>query len=405
MKPLEGIRIVELGTHIAVPMAARLLADWGAEVVKVESPTGDLWRMYGENIACPTTEEENPIFCIPNSNKKLISVNMKSPEGMEVIHKLLEKTDVLVSNIRLKALRNLGLDYESLKERYPRLVYLHFTGYGYDGPLAAAPGFDAAAFWAMGSMMTEWAAEGAPPITPSSAFGDAVVASSVLSGVLGGLLSRERTGKGVFLTTSLYANALWYDFSDLIACQPQYGMRRPSVYGRTYNPFLNAYRCKDGRWVYIAALEFDRLYAPCLEVLGMDEYIEKYRACTTREEKLELRGSLFPMCRDIFLTRSADEWVAAFAARDIVIQKIAKAAELSQSEQGWANGYLQKVEFPNGRTTVMPNTPIHFPGMETGKTCAVGAVGSDTRSVLADLGYTGEQIEHMVADGAVKAAE
>ena len=144
MKPLEGIKVVELGTHVAVPMAARLMADWGAEVIKVESLTGDLWRSYGLNVKTPVTDEENPIFAVPNANKRLIALNLKTDKGRE---------DVFMSNVRLKGLKGLGLDYESLSRRFPKLVYFHFTGYGYDGPWAKRPGFDIAAFWSAGAMI------------------------------------------------------------------------------------------------------------------------------------------------------------------------------------------------------------------------------------------------------------
>ena len=117
MKPLQGVKVVELGTHIAVPLASRLLADWGAQVIKVENPSGDLWRYYGLNVRTPISDEENPMFSIPNANKKIVSLNLKTEAGKRILFQLLEDADVFMTNVRMKGLKGLGLDYESLVRR------------------------------------------------------------------------------------------------------------------------------------------------------------------------------------------------------------------------------------------------------------------------------------------------
>lgn len=280
MKPLEGIKVVELGTHVAVPNATRVMADWGADVIKVEGVTGDLWRYFGANISTPTKDEENPIFANQNTNKRFIALNLKSAEGMEAMHKLLAEADVFVSNVRMKSLSKMGLTYEALSEKYPKLIYFHFTGFGYEGPVAARPGFDVAAFWSRSGMLGDWAEKGTYPINPSSGFGDATVASSVLTGILAALISRNKTGKGMRLTTSLYANAVWYAGAEVVANQPQYGNVKPVVGGRPGNAFASNYKCKDGEWIYIAALEYDNSYNKIMKIMGLDELVDDERFCT-----------------------------------------------------------------------------------------------------------------------------
>lgn len=405
MKPLEGIRIVELGTHIAVPMAARLLADWGAEVIKVENTSGDLWRYYGLNIRTPISDEENPIFSVPNANKKIVSLNLKSEAGRAVLDRLLEGADAFMTNVRMKGLKSLGLDYESLSARFPKLVYFHFTGYGYNGPWAARPGFDIAAFWAAGGMIGSWTKAGTDLFAPSSAFGDATVASMAASGVLAGLMGARTSGKGCYLTTSLCATAMWYNFGDVIACQPQYGMQRPAPADSTgnFNPFLYPYLCADGKAVYLAALEYERSYAKCLKVLEMEEYLDDPRY-NTLAAYIQHSEEFTALIEQKMLTRPSYEWVERFGAADIVIQEILTGNDLAQCEQAWADGILTAVEYP-GHTTAMPNTPVKFMGEELPRTHAVGGIGCDTRAVLESLGYAAEQIDALARSGAVRMPE
>lgn len=145
--PLEGLRVVELGTHVAVPSSARLLAEYGADVIKVESLIGDDWRRSGLNVGLCIDDFCNTVFTIQNNGKKLIALDLKTPEGKDILLKLLERADVFVTNVRMKSLQKLGLDYDTLQKAFPRLIYCHFTGYGHRGPDADRPGFDVAAFW------------------------------------------------------------------------------------------------------------------------------------------------------------------------------------------------------------------------------------------------------------------
>lgn len=403
MKPLEGIKVVELGTHVAVPMAARLMADWGAEVIKVESLTGDLWRSYGLNVKTPVTDEENPIFAVPNANKRLISLNLKTDKGRELLLKLLENADVFMSNVRLKGLKGLGLDYESLSRRFPKLVYFHFTGYGYDGPWAKRPGFDIAAFWSAGGMIGSWTREGADPFSPSTAFGDATVASMAAAGVLAGVVGSRASGKGCYLTTSLFATAMWYNFGDVISCQPQYGLRRPArqeARGNA-NPFLFPYTCGDGKRVYLAALEFERNYAKCLKVLGLEQYLDDERY-NTLPAYLKHSEEFMEITQAVFLTQPAAEWVRRFGEADVVIQEVVCAPELTGLEQAWAEGLLSRVNYP-GHTTALPNSPVRFMGEERAATRQMGSVGCDTRTVLMEQGLSGAQVDELAAQGVVRA--
>lgn len=209
--PLEGITVVELGTHVVVPNAGRFFADWGARVIKVEAIKGEEWRKVGPSYRTPMTEEENPLFQEQNANKKLIGINLKAEEGKEVFMKLVRKADVFMSNVRMKSLVKLGLDYDSLKRVNQALIYAHFTGYGYDGPESARPGFDMSTFWARSGAMRDWTEPGAFPFKPPGGFGDASTSASFTAGILAALVARQASGTGTLVTSSLHACGIWYN--------------------------------------------------------------------------------------------------------------------------------------------------------------------------------------------------
>ncbi len=401
MRPLEGIKVVELGTHVAVPAAARLFADWGAQVIKVESPTGDLWRQFGVNCNAPTTDEENPVFSIPNSNKEIIALNLKSEEGKAVLLRLLEDADVFMTNVRGDALRRLGLDYDRLKDAFPRLVYFHFTAYGTEGPQASMPGFDVAAFWAAGGGMADWPSVEGATMAPGSAFGDTSVSATVASGILAALLGAQRTGKGRFLTTSLYAASLWYNHADIICRQPQYNKPRHVIPGHTSNPFSRTYVCKGGARVLLGGINFRIAWPKGLKVLGLEEYLDDPRY-NTQQAFWENGQPVTERCEALFLTKTAEEWVELFLAADVVAQKVVSAGEIPDSVQAWVNGYLTEVDYPTtGNKTVLPNTPVKFEGAEPAFTGAVGGIGCNSRAVLRRCGYSEEEIALLERSGAV----
>ena len=227
-KSLEGIRIVELGTHVAVPLATRILTDWGAEVIKVESPNGEAYRMMGMVFGLPATEEFNVMFHALNANKKSICIDLKEDGGVDTLLKLIETADIFITNTRMKSLKKLGLDYESIKEAYPELIYAHFSGYGSQGDEKDRPGFDVASFWARGGALIEWMYQESVPNRPFYGFGDAATSTMMATGLLNSLYSRRDTGKGEYLELSLLGSALWYNTTGLLLGQPQFGHSYPA---------------------------------------------------------------------------------------------------------------------------------------------------------------------------------
>lgn len=397
MQPFEGLRVIEMATHVVVPAAARILSDWGAEVIKIEMPGGERWRTTGRGLGLPVSAEENPIFTVPNSGKEMISLNLKTEEGREVLFRLLEDADVFLTNVRWAAIQRMGLDYDTLHKRFPKLVYFHFNGFGYEGPEASRPGFDSAAFWSMPGSLGELPQAGDRPMSPPGAFGDMVTANAALSGIVGALYHRERTGEGLRVTTSLYAAGLWCNFYNIIACQSAPGVYTvPRKAEDTRDPLGEIYQCADGRWLLVA-ITFEQ-FSKFLKALDLDELIGDARF-STLESLMEHSKELFQILTGRMLTRTSDEWCVRLREADVVYQKLMTSVEAATSEQAWANGYLSKVKFPSGVEITEPNTPVSFFGWERPATKPAHRIGQDTRAVLTRFGYSPDEIQALMEGG------
>lgn len=203
MKPMEGIKVIELSNMLAGPMTARILAEWGADVIKVESTNGDTWRTQGATSLSPTTEIANPNFDMQNLNKRFLSINTRTAEGKNILMKLLETADVFVTNYRVQALEKIGLTYDQLKDAYPRLIHASVLGYGEEGPEKDRPGYDYTAFYARTGLLADLAPAGGPPLMTVAGFGDHSVAAALAGAIAAALFRRERTGAGDKVDVSL----------------------------------------------------------------------------------------------------------------------------------------------------------------------------------------------------------
>ena len=391
---LEGIKVVELGTHIAIPNAARTLADWGADVIKVESPKGDAWRVVGNAYGVPYSPDCNPIFQVPNGNKRSIAIDLKSAEGREVMLKLLSEADVFLTNTRPKGLAKLGLDYETLKEKFPRLIYLHFSGYGPEGPDKDKPGYDIAAYWSKAGMPIEWALKESGPIRPLPGFGDSTLGVISLAAVLGALLNREKTGKGDFISTSLYSGALWFNSCGLISAQFQEATYPRSRYSQP-TLYHVVYRTKDDDYFTFSATNWDNMYDKLLEKVGLTQYVNDPRFQTLAGGRGHLQ-EIVPIFDAVFAEMSTKDVVRIFAELDVVCEVMTNPKNVVTDEQAWANDYLETVELENGDKVVLPKSPIRFTNAKTKAFSKAPMLGAHSADVLRELGYEAEAIEDLI---------
>lgn len=401
-KPLSGIRVLEFSTFVAAPVAARMMADLGAEVIKVERPEGDPWRITGVNyISKRFSDQENPVFDIYNSGKKHVALNLKTPEGMEAFHKLLESTDVMITNTRPKALKKLGLDYEDLKERYPKLIYAILLGYGEKGPDKDMPAFDTSAFWARGGFLRDMglAGEHYSPVQPPSSMGDTVSGYLLLAEICAALYRRTQTGLGDCVRSGLLHNSIFTMGTMNIVTQfpefKQYPVDRPSsaVPG-------NDYQCADGDWIFISGYNA-ALYARMHTMIGREDLSED-EELKTPAGRWNRRAEYYEIFRQAFLTQPAAYWLQKAKELDIPMTRMNHFRDICKDEQAWANDYLEHVTFPNGETGVMPTSPIEMDSVGQTVTQVAHGIGEDTDDVLAGLGYTSAQIVAMRQSGAIK---
>jgi crotonobetainyl-CoA:carnitine CoA-transferase CaiB-like acyl-CoA transferase len=401
-KPLAGIKVLELATFVAAPCGTRLLADLGATVIKVESPSGDAWRKTGISyLPRRFSEDENPVFDIYNAGKKHIAINLKTPEGMEVFHKLLSESDVFVTNNRPQSLKKLGLTYEDLKDKYPKLIYGIVLGYGEKGPDAAKPAFDTTAFWTRTGFIRDLAIAGEhyKPIYPPSSVGDTFTGTMLMGEICAALYRRLLTGKGDYVRSSLYHNGIFAMGTMTVTTQRPYGQVFPKDRA-THSVTGGYFKCSDGDYLYIAIGNVEMtLPAMCKAIDRLDLLDDP--VFMTALGRWENRYKYYQIFEDAFLKKTCKEWLKIGEELDIPMIRLNHFADVNEDEQAWANGYLEHVEFASGRTGIMPASPIEMDSIGEIKTIPAKKIGANSEEILLELGYSEEQIKNMNEKGSV----
>ena len=407
-KPLEGIRVLELSTFVAAPVTGRFLSDLGAEVIKIEPPTGDPWRLTGINyVASRFSQDENPVFDIYNAGKKLISINLKTEEGQAIFHQLLEKSDIFLTNNREAALKRMQVSYEDLRERYPKMIYAQVTGFGEKGPDKDIPAFDTTAFWSRTGFMRDMAVireDGSyEPVYPPSGVGDTVTAYLLLSEVLAALYERQTTGRGQRVEACLYHTGVFTMGTMLIQSQRPFGNVYPKQ--RMFHSIPGGYyKCKDGEYIFIATGLVQRLMKQMSEAVGQPALAEDPRFLT-QQDRWAHRKELYDIFKEAFLQKDSDEWLEIAKKLDFAMVKYKHFADMSEDEQAIANDFVEDVTFRSGNTDKMPRAPFHMESLQGLRTVPAPLCGGDTEEVLAELGYSDEEIRALVSSGTAKTAD
>ena len=404
MMPLQGVKVVELATVVAAPTTARMLCAYGAEVIKIETLDGDVMRVAGTHEMTPYEDDLNPIFTIHNSNKMFISLNIKTEKGKKILLDLVKDADIFITNIREKSLIRNGLDYETLKETNPGLIYAHFTGYGPKGPVASDPGFDTSAFWLRCGPVADWQTKGAFPFLPTYAFGDMATSNAFLSGILMALFAKTQTGKGTKIDTSLFANGIWCNAIGVVQTQFERKHLNPEPL-RPTDPFNQTYLCKDGRWIGVYCNEYVEDKEKCAKLFGIEFIIDDPRFADI--DTMQRTGSIeevITRCNEIFLTKTAQEWRDLFSANSLACEIMMESQEVSRDPQAIENGYMIPVEYPdeNHTTVMMPAPPVSFSEYRCRDYLPTGSIGEHTEEILTGLGYSEEEIAAMREAGEVR---
>jgi crotonobetainyl-CoA:carnitine CoA-transferase CaiB-like acyl-CoA transferase len=401
-RPLAGIKVVEVAMWAFVPAAGGMLSDMGATVIKVEPPTGDPMRGlvttgYAPNVQGFVVSWENY-----NRGKRSITLDLRRKEGVEVLYELLDDADVFLTNLLPPARRRMKIDADSLRSRFPNLVYAVGSGLGQHAPEANKGGYDAITYWARSGISSATTPDDAdfPVGPPGPAFGDCASAAMLAGGVAAALAQRAMTGHAAVVDVSLLAAGMW---------SMQRGITEAALKGRerfprpkrvaTSNPLVNVYKTKDGCFLSLCMLQGQRYWAAFCEVAGRSDLATDPRFAAEAE-----RAHNSAACVDaldaLFLTRTLAEWRQILARQDGQWDVVQHVGELKDDRQVKANGFMQPVDYGGGRSLNMVSVPMQFDGAPLPAQPAPG-LGADSEAILQELGYDEDRIIDLKIGGVV----
>ncbi len=398
--PFEGVRVVEVAAWTFVPGAGAIMADLGADVIKVEPPTGDPQRAL-RNAINADESAPNPFLQVPNRGKRSITLDLTSPDGRSTLLQLAESADVFLTSYLPKVRTKLGIDVDDLRAGNDRLIYVRGTGWGSVGAKADVGGFYAAAAWSAAGVQNTLTSPGATaPASQPAAFFDLQGSSALAGAVAMALFRRERTGQGGVVDVSLLNTGMWTMSPDIAASAAGGGeIPRPQRHDAP-NPIVNAYRTSDDRWLNLVCLQADRYWAELCELLGRpdltadDRFVDAVQRFVNREECVAELDMAFG-------ARTLDEWKQALAGFSGVWSAAATFDELCDSPQVADNGYLPTVTGADGRPFRLVSPPYQFDGTPGAPAGPAPELGQHTEEVLLESGWSWDDISALRDSGAL----
>ncbi len=386
---LEGVKVVDLSSIWAGPGAMMYLADQGADVVKVEPFGGENGR---RTLATADLQDNGPPFLALNRNKRGIVVDIKRPQGKEVVLRLARWADVFFHNFRPGVSERLGLGYEDLESMNPRLIYAAIDPFGKRGPYADRPGYDVI-FQCLGGSMHRRMPDGTP-INAGVWVADASTPMLMAYGIALALYHRERTGKGQRVEVTLLHATLAMQNMDLVRVEKEQSQRPANI-----GPGNSPYKGKDGQWFFIAVM-YDREWARLCKALGLEHLIDdpNYKTLLARYENSE---PLYYILENIFATKTRDEWLEVLTRGDVPCAPILERSEVLSSPQVTANDMAVTQQHPLAGKVTMVNTPVRLSAAPGSVRTPAPLLGQHTDEVLRELGYTASEVSRLREQKAV----
>ncbi len=405
MGALSGIRVIDLSFYAQGPFAGVMLAEMGADVIKVEHPaTGDPVRGIIERWGVPRTKDVNGRSVHLdadqfNRGKRGITLNLQSEEGAEVFARLLATADVFLTNLREESLLKMGLDYERLSAANPRLVYVLTTGFGTRGSDAGKRCFDPIGMARTGFMFVGHV-EGDPdePRYPVGSLCDLFTAQMTAYATVNALFVRERTGKGQKAETSQLGTMMWAQYDSVYTALVSKAEFRSVPWQQQPNPLYSSYLCADQRWLMIAAFQPDAAWRPLCEAIGRSDLLDDLRFSNIsgrKEHAAELRAIIAQAMQE----KTALEWENILSERGIVASRINRVTDMVHDPQFWAEEYLIEVDHPVLGRVGQPGYPIRFSDTPMAMQRVAPEIGEHTEEILREIGYSAQEIDELRAAG------
>lgn len=397
--PLSGVKVLEITMFQQGPVAGMRLGDLGADVIKVEAKSGDPARGFMKIIgAMAGLKGKNYYFEHHNRNKRGIVLDLKNEKALEVFLKLIDKTDVFLNNMSIRAPISMGIGPDVLLARNPRLIYAHASGWGRKGPDANDLSFDYTGIARSGLMMA-CGEKGTPPTQILPGIGDEIGGLLCAWGITAALYARERTGKGQVVDTSLMGSVI-ASLAFILDAPAMLGQEFPrEVRAEAGNPVYNHYRCADGKWLAIAHLDPNRYWPSICKALGIEELIEDPRF-NSIEGRSKHAKELVSIMDARFATKTREEWMRILKEAGCIFTPVQSLTEVTQDPQAFANQYMIEVDHPWGRQK-MVGFPWDFSETPAAWRRPAPGLGEHTDEVLLEAGYTREEIDSLRKEGAI----
>ena len=393
-----GLKVIDCATFIAAPTAATVLADYGADVIKVEPPgEGDPWRNVYTRPEVPQSPHNYP-YLANNRNKRGIAIDLKTPSGQAAMARLVGQADVFITNLPLPVRARLGLRYEDFATRFPRLIYGSFTAYGETGDEAAKTGFDLTAYWARSGLMDQVRPDHTqPPAQSVAGLGDHPSGMALYGGIATALYRRERTGLGGEVRTSLLGSGMWANavFIQASLCGATIPPRPPREEAR--RAAGNAYRTGDDRWFILALSNEARQWPALAAAIGRPELVSDPRFIDSDDRMANARA-LIEILDDAFARRTLAEWRRRLDNAGLTFGIVATTEETARDHQATETGILRPIE---GTDLMTVDSPFTLTGSDKAPITAAPGLGAHSGAILRDFGFSEAEIVALRADGVV----
>ena len=396
---LDGLKVISMGQIVAIPAASSTMADWGAEVIKLEPLTGEMHRSMKTNQGVDMAGQVNWIIQVLNRNSRGLAIDLKKEAGKTAIYKLIKNADVFMCNYERNSIRRLGLDYPTLSKLNPRLIYGFVSGFGPVGPDKDERGYDFTAGWARAGLMYMIGEPGTPPPPQRAGLIDSAAGAHLVAGICAALLEREKTGRGKEVEVSLYHTGAWSIAMDI---EMAAGGKQLVKHDRTkpQNPIWNSYRTKDDRWFWLAMLQPDLAWSGFCKAIGRPELENdpKYDSIDARSQN---SSELVHIIEEALASKTMAEWEKIFKEYNCIYGRVQTPVEVSTDPQAIAAGFFADVEYPGKGTIKILTSPVLFDGKVSPIKMPAPELGQHTEEILLEMGYTWDDISNLKNDNVI----